>query len=228
MIALLGAMDAEIAELLGALESPQDESWSGFTIHRGLLDNREVIVAKSGVGKTMSALLAQRIIDMYAPSAIVFTGLAGSISPLLEIGDVIVARDCAQHDMDATPLGFKRGEIPYSQYRILPCDPYLVRAASSCIPENGKTIVGRILTGDQFISGKNLSALRYLTEDLEGDAVEMEGASVGLTATVNGIPFLLVRTISDMADGKAVPDFNAFLPQASRNSLNFVRAVLRV
>ncbi len=227
MVALLGAMDGEITELLGALEGRSDESWAGFTIHRGALEDREVVVAKSGVGKTMSALLTQRLIDVYSPVAIVFTGLAGGISAKLEIGDVLVARDCAQHDMDATPLGFRRGEIPYSPYRILSCDPALVAVAASCIPENGKTIVGRILTGDQFITGKALSSYRYLSDELEGDAVEMEGASVGLTATVNGIPFLLVRTISDRADGKAVPDFEAFLPQASRNSLRFVRAVLR-
>jgi len=132
-----------------------------------------------------------------------------------------------QHDLDVTALGLKRGEVPFSPYRILPCDPALVELASSCEPLEGKIVRGRVLTGDQFITGRNLAALGYLAYELAGDAVEMEGASVGLVATVNGIPFSLVRTISDKADGKAAPDFQAFLPKASRNSLHFVKYILR-
>jgi len=95
------------------------------------------------------------------------------------------------------------------------------------VPESGKVIKGRVLTGDQFITNRTLKSLHYLYDDLAGDAVEMEGASVGLVATVNKVPFLLIRVISDKADAYAHIDFKSFLPKASRNSLNFTRHVLR-
>jgi adenosylhomocysteine nucleosidase/adenosylhomocysteine/aminodeoxyfutalosine nucleosidase len=129
--------------------------------------------------------------------------------------------------MNAISLGFQRGEIPYSPYRILACDTGLVDLAMRCVPEAGKVVTGRILTGDQFITNRTLKSMQYLYDDLAGDAVEMEGASVGLVATVNRIPFLLIRVISDRADTYAHIDFQSFLPKASRNSLQFIRHVLR-
>ena len=227
MIIILGAMDGEISEFLGALERKKEERWTDFSLHTGMLEEREVVVAKSGVGKTLAAMMTQRLIDVYKPRAIIFTGLAGGISGRVEIGDTLIAEDCIQHDMDATALGFKRGEIPYSPYRVLSCDRALVEAGSFGIPAEGKTVRGRVLTGDQFITKKDFDSHRYLVDELKGDAVEMEGASVGLVATLNKVPFLLIRTISDKADSNAKVDFHAFLPKASRNSLYFVRHVLR-
>jgi adenosylhomocysteine nucleosidase/adenosylhomocysteine/aminodeoxyfutalosine nucleosidase len=227
MIAIFGAMDGEIAEILGALERKNEEKWTDFVFHTGLLGERETVVTKSGVGKTMAAMAAQRVIDVYKPRAIFITGLAGGISDRLDIGDTLVAEDCIQHDIDATALGFKRGEIPYSAYRIIPCDKTLVDAASFCIPGEGKTVRGRILTGDQFITKRDMDSHRYLLDELKGDAVDMEGASIGLVAAVNKIPFVIIRTISDKADSNAKADFHTFLPKASRNSLLFVRHVIR-
>lgn len=220
-------MDGEIAEFLGALERKKEEKWTDSVFHTGLLEDREVVVVKSGVGKVLAAMVTQRILDVYKPRAIIFTGIAGGISDRLAIGDTLVAEDCIQHDLDASVLGFKRGEVPYSQYRVLVCDKTLVDAASFCIPEEGKTVRGRVLTGDQFITRKDFDSHRYLVDELRGDAVEMEGAGVGLVAVVNKVPFVLVRTISDRADTNAKTDFHAFLPRASRNSLHFVRHILR-
>ncbi len=227
MIAILGAMDGEIAEFLGALDRKKEERWTDFVFHTGMLEDREVVVMKSGVGKVMAAMVTQRLIDAYRPRAVIFTGLAGGISDRLEIGDTLVAEDCIQHDLDASSLGFKRGEVPYSPYRVLVCDRTLVDAASFCIPEKGKAVRGRVLTGDQFITKRDFASHRHLLEELKGDAVEMEGAAAGLVATVNKVPFLLIRTISDRADSNAKTDFHAFLSRASRNSLHFVRHVLR-
>lgn len=227
MIAILGAMDGEIAEFLGALTDKTEEKWKEFTFHCGLLEGKRVIVAKSGVGKVMAAMVSQRLIDSYKPRAMIFTGLAGAISDRLEIGDTLVAEDCIQHDLDATALGFRRGEVPYSPYRVLACDKALVDAASYCIPREGKTVRGRVLTGDQFITARDFASHRYLVDDLRGDAVEMEGAGMGLVARVNKVPFLLIRTISDKADTQAKTDFQAFLSRASQNSLHFTRHILR-
>jgi adenosylhomocysteine nucleosidase/adenosylhomocysteine/aminodeoxyfutalosine nucleosidase len=227
MIAIIGALDGEIAEFLAALENKKEEIWTDFTFYTGVIEKKEVIVTKSGVGKVMAALAAQHLVDVYKPEAIVFTGLAGGLNLNLEIGDTLVAEDCVQHDLNAISLGFKRGEVPYTPYRILGCDKKLLDLALQYVPESGKVMKGRILTGDQFITNRTLKSLQYLYDDLAGDAVEMEGAAVGLVATVNRIPFLLVRIISDKADSSANTDFKAFVPKASRISLQFIRHVLR-
>ncbi|MDR1316698.1 MAG: 5'-methylthioadenosine/adenosylhomocysteine nucleosidase [Spirochaetales bacterium] len=227
MIAIIGAMDGEIAEFLAVLESKKEEKWTDFTFYTGTIEGRDVLVVKSGVGKVMAALAAQHIIDAYSPEALIFSGLAGGLNPNLEIGDTLVAEDCIQHDLNAISLGFKRGEVPYSPYRILGCDKKLVDLAMGCVPEIGKVLKGRILTGDQFITNRTLKSLQYLYDDLAGDAVEMEGAAVGLVATVNRVPFLLIRIISDRADTYAHMDFASFLPRASRTSLQFIRHILR-
>jgi 5'-methylthioadenosine/S-adenosylhomocysteine nucleosidase len=220
-------MDGEIAEFLAVLEDKKEEKWTDFTFYTGRIESKDVIVVKSGVGKVMAALVAQYVIDTYKPETIIFTGLAGGLNSELEIGDILVARDCVQHDLNVISLGFKRGEIPYTPYRILNCDAGLLDLAMKYTPESGKILKGRILTGDQFITNRTLKSLQYLYDDLAGDAVEMEGAAVGLVATVNKIPFLLIRIISDRADTYAHIDFASFLPKASRSSLQFIRYILR-
>jgi adenosylhomocysteine nucleosidase/adenosylhomocysteine/aminodeoxyfutalosine nucleosidase len=225
-ILILGAMAGEIAEFLRALRHGTRDTWRGFEFHRGTIEGHNAVVAKSGVGKAMAACVTQRLVDTYAPRAIVFTGLAGGLNPDLDIGDCLIARDCIQHDLDATALGFARGEVPYSQYRILECGKELVAAASQVTPLSGKSMVGRVLTGDQFLVAANLRSREYLQTELEGDVVEMEGASVGLVAEINDVPFLIARFVSDRVDGSAKGDFSAFLREAARASRHFVTELL--
>lgn len=224
MTLILGAMDGEITEARANLQHPSTTEWNGFQIHHGRIEDQAVLVAKTGVGKSLSAMLCQHLIDAHAPDRILFSGIAGALNPSLEICDTLIARDCVIHDMDATPLGFKRGEIPYSSYRVFACNPDLVAQAAAVEPMEGRVVTGRVLTGDQFVaSAETRSELRAA---LDGDAVEMEGASVGLVATVNQIPFLLIRTISDKADGQAHTDISSFLKFASRNSWHYLRQIV--
>lgn len=226
MILILGAMDSEIAEFLSELEAPQRDAWNGFAFHRGRLSGQAVLVAKSGVGKVMAALVTQHLIDAYAPRAVVFTGLAGSLRPHIGIGDTLLADDLVQHDLETSGLGLPRGQVPFSDYRFLSADPILLAAAAGYQPPSGALHRGRICTGDQFITHRELESHHYLTSELGGDGVEMEGASVALVCRVNAVPFLIARTISDRADGSASVNFEAFLPQASRNSLALVKYLL--
>lgn len=224
---VLGAMDGEITAFLERLEDSVAVPWRGYPVYTGTYDSSPVIIARSGVGKSLSAMIAQRLIDAYRPGAVIFTGLAGSIHPDLEIGDVIVAEETLQYDMDARALGFHLGEIPYTPHRIIPCDPQLVeRAASTTLPA-GKVRRGRILTGDRFVNRSAYQEMGFLRSELQGDAVEMEGASVALVALINELPCVVVRTISDKADTNARVDFERFLPRASENSALVVTQVLR-
>jgi len=228
MIAIIGAMDGEIKEILTHTDMQQSREWNGFQFHTGLFENKKVVVAKGGVGKVMIAMLTQKLIDEYAPEMIIFTGIAGALNPELEVGDIVVARDCMQHDLDATALGFKRGEVPYSPHYIQKTDETLYQIAMRYAPDGHNVKSGRILTGDQFITTASTQQATFLRDKLGGDAIEMEGASLGLVSELNEIPFLIIRTISDKADKKAHVDFSKFLPEASKANCQMLRHIFQL
>ena len=224
MTVILGAMDGEVAAITNNMAVHDRDAWNGFPIVTGAISGKPVVVSRTGVGKTLSAMLCQHLIDVFSPERIIFTGVAGSLRRELDVGDTVVARDTLQHDMDVTPLGFEIGRIPYSPHRIYTCDEELVRRAMAIDPPHGQAHLGRILTGDQFIA--NAERRETLARELDGDAVEMEGASVGLVATVNGVPFLLIRTISDHSDGSAV-EFEKVVSYAADNSWHYLSRILQ-
>ncbi len=226
-VAIIGAMEEEVAEFLAHAEDVRATERGTFRIHEGMLFGKPVVIVKCGVGKVFAAMVAQHAIDRHDPSAVISTGVAGGLSPDFGIGDVVVSRDCAHHDMDARALGFALGHIPYSDLRFFVTDAGLAdRALGARLATGHKVAAGRILTGDQFISGDRHSTHGHLTGELEGDAVDMETAAIAQVCNAHGVPFLSVRTISDKADGSAHVDFNAFLPQVAKNSFDVVRGVL--
>lgn len=226
MIVILGAMDSEISEFLSVLQERQTTVWHGIEEHRGIIDGHPVLISRSGVGKVMAAMRTQHFVDTAAPRAVLFTGLAGGLQSHIAIGDTVLADDLVQHDLDTSELGFPRGHIPYTEIRYLAADPALLALAKAFQPKVGRVHVGRICTGDQFISHRELASHAYLQEELMGAAVEMEGASVALVCTLNQVPFLVARTISDKADGGAAVNYVDFLPQASLNSLDLIQHML--
>lgn len=221
-------MDEEVAEFLAHASDVQVAEKGTFKIHEGSLFGAPVVVVKCGVGKVFAAMTAQHLIDAYAPSAVISTGVAGGLSPALDIGDVVVSRDTAHHDMDVRALGFPRGHIPFSDLRFFETDPDLARRALATRLASGHRVaLGRILTGDQFISGARHETHAHLTEELTGDAVDMETAAIAQVCHAHGTPFVSIRTLSDKADGTAHVDFGAFLPEVARNSFEVVRALLQ-
>ena len=224
MTLVLGAMDGEVAAITAGMQVDAREEWNGFPVLRGEISGRPVVVSRTGVGKSLSAMLCQRLIDAWSPERIIFTGVAGALRSTLEIGDTVIAVDTMQHDMDVTALGFELGRIPYSPHRVFACDPELVRLAAGVRPPHGSAHRGRVLTGDRFVA--DAATRERLAQTLGGDAVEMEGASVGLVATVNSIPFLLIRTISDHSDGSAVA-FEEVVSFAAGNSWHYLREIMQ-
>jgi 5'-methylthioadenosine/S-adenosylhomocysteine nucleosidase len=226
-IALIGAMQEEVAEFLAHAEITRTIERAHFTVHEADLFGAPVVIVRCGVGKVFAALITQYLIDHYPLSGVISTGVAGGLAAHLSIGDVVVSRDCIHHDMDVRALGFVRGHIPFTDFRIFWGDEALLKKALETRLGSGHRVAaGRILTGDQFISGARHETHGHLTEELQGDAVDMESAAIAQVCFIGGVPFLSVRTLSDKADGTAHIDFNAFLPEIVKNSFDVVRGIL--
>ena len=226
MYGIIGAMDEEISAYLDEIELSTSHNWRGHHFYEGHLFGKSVIVVKTGVGKVLSAMITQRMFDSFPIERIIFTGIGGSINNTYEIGDIVIGRDTVQHDLDTTALGLPRGLIPYTDLRIIPCDHEKVGELIQLATEIGTAHIGRILTGDVFVAHRDDSRYDYLREELAGDVVEMEGASVGTVAHFNGIPFNLIRVISDRADGSAPKNFKDFLQDASKTTKKLMEAFL--
>ena len=167
--AIIGAMDSEIAMYLEHGEVLQEHSWHEFTFYEMNLNGTPCIVSKSGIGKVLAAMTCQHLIDKFEPSEIIFTGVAGALNTKLDIGDVIVSRDCMQHDIDGRALGFPRGTILFSDKSLFNADERLHDIAMSAYVDGHEIYSGRILTGDQFFTHKDIEEHSYLYDEMNGD-----------------------------------------------------------
>jgi 5'-methylthioadenosine/S-adenosylhomocysteine nucleosidase len=186
----------------------------------------DVTLLRGGVGKVSAAMGAQYAVDRFRPDYLVMTGIAGGLGGGLALGDVVVSRDCAQHDLDVTALGIPLGQVPFTEHRFLTADPTLVELALATPVAGQRVVAGRILSGDQFITAADATRMERL-QSLDGAAVEMEGAAVAMVATVNRVPFVIIRSISDHADAAAPADFKAWLRRAAANSYTVCEGILQ-
>ncbi len=226
-IGIIGAMDDEIKMYFSHLTDMKEVKHKMFTFYVGTFHGKNVVLVKSGVGKVFSAMVCQYLIDKFDVGSVLFTGVGGSLNKTLEIGDVVVSTDSVHHDFDATPLGFKRGQISYTDYRFFAADKKLLKLALLAKLDGHKIIQGRVCTGDQFFTESHKKESTYLVNELKGDCIEMEGAAVAQVCTVNEVPHLIIRTVSDKADGTAVDDYNKFTPIIASNSFKIVESVVK-
>ncbi|WP_209979034.1 5'-methylthioadenosine/adenosylhomocysteine nucleosidase [Paenibacillus eucommiae] len=226
-IALIGAMNEEIELLLQHMEHTKPSSKAGIAFYEGTFLGREVVVCKTGVGKVNAAITTQILIDQYGVDSVIFTGVAGALDPQLNIGDIVISDECMQHDMDVTALGFNKGIIPYADKSIFAADVKLVELAVASGNElfSERVKRGRILSGDQFIANRDVVA--DLHQHLGGVCVEMEGAAVAQVCSINEIPFVIIRSMSDKADGSAHVNFAEFTLLAAENSYKIVEDIVR-
>ena len=199
MVMILAAMAGEIRRLAESAEALRLGDIQGFPHWEGKFGDHSVLFGVTGAGKSLASLMTGRYLDRFAPEAVFYIGIAGALNPLYRPGDILTARDCIHHDIDLTPLGLPRGQIPGRHERVFPADPGLLKAAGEYRPRGFRLWTGRILTGDRFV----VTADPFF-ETLRGDAVDMEGASAALAASLAGTPFLLIRMISDQV-GQNLP-----------------------
>lgn len=219
-IGIIGAMEVEVEKLKQDMKVEKTFHKAGMEFCEGELKGKQVVVVRSGIGKVNAAVCTQILVDLFRVEAVINTGIAGSLNAEINIGDVVISTDVLHHDMDAVGFGYKKGQIPQMKEFSFPADEKLRKLAMEVCREVNPEInvfEGRICSGDQFISDKGVKDA--IVSEFGGFAVEMEGAAIGQAAYLNGIPFLVVRAISDKADGSAHMDYAEFEMAAIEHSV---------
>jgi adenosylhomocysteine nucleosidase len=235
-IGLICAVPQELAALQSALTETRSEAVAHTRFSTGVLDGHDVVLAGSGMGKVNAATVTTLLADRFGCRTIVFSGVAGGLDPALSIGDVVVADRIVQHDAGVLEnervRTYQPGHAPIinpTDRLGYPVDPDLLarvkdRLEGMSVP--GQIVYGTVLTGDQYL---NCDATRErLLSELDGQAIEMEGGAVAQVCEAFGLPWLVIRALSDLAGGNALFDFTAFVEQASATSATILRRLLPV
>ena len=219
-LGIIGAMDVEVTTLKAKMEHTVISTHAGSQYCEGSLAGCPVVVVQCGVGKVNAALCAQILISVFGVTHIVNTGIAGSLCAELDIGDLVISRDAIHHDFDLHFWGRPIGQVPGMDVTAFPADAELVQAAFAAaeVENTGHTRIGRVASGDQFICSK--AQKEKIIADTGAICAEMEGASIAHTAYRNGIPFVIVRAISDKADDSADMDYPTFERIAAHRCAN--------
>ncbi|HGA1493481.1 TPA: 5'-methylthioadenosine/adenosylhomocysteine nucleosidase [Streptococcus suis] len=222
---IIAAMPQELKILVEQLQDKVESNVLGRTYYQGQIGQHEVVLVQSGIGKVMSAMSVAILADHFAVDAIVNTGSAGAVADGIAIGDVVVATHLAYHDVDVTAFGYAYGQMA-GQELYYPADQALLEKLTSVLAEQEMTShQGLIVTGDSFIAGQDKIAKikQHFPEVL---AVEMEGAAIAQATVNTGKPFLVIRAMSDTAQGDANITFDEFIIQAGERSAQTLIAFL--
>ena len=218
-LGIIGAMEQEVETLLGLLENKNAVVRTGSTYYEGKLDGLDVVVVQCGIGKVNAALCVQVLCDCYGVTHVVNTGIAGSLCPELDIGDLVISSDAMYHDVDCVHFGYTMGQMPGmpATYEADKDMRELAFFAAEAV-NPGHTRIGRVASGDQFVAVKELKEkIISVTGAL---CTEMEGAAIAQAAYRNGIPFVIIRAISDKADDSAEMDYPTFERIAAHRCAN--------
>lgn len=228
MIGIIGAMEVEVAKLRDAMNVEKTENVAGMIFYSGTINDTEVVLVRSGVGKVNAAICTQILCDLFPVSCILNSGIAGSLCADINIGDIVISSDALQHDMDARYFGYDPGVIPHQEVSVFRADAGLAdiaeRVCKEVNPEIG-VFRGRVLSGDQFIADREKK--QWLVDTFSGLCTEMEGAAIAHAAYKNGVPFLIVRAISDKADDSATEDYTTFEAKAIDHMVRLTLGLLK-
>ena len=220
MLGIIGAMDEEVARLKEMISGLHIVQRAGMEFYKGQISEKDVVVVKCGVGKVNAAMCTQSMIDLFSVDAIINTGIAGSLDADIDIGDIVIATDTVEHDMDVAALGYAPGIIPDTETSVFKTDTELLETAQASVEAaklDVKVFTGRVVSGDQFISSREKK--KWLVSEFGGRCAEMEGASIGHVAVLN-------RAISDKADDSAEMDYPTFAARAIDNSVRLMTEII--
>lgn len=225
MLAIISAMSEELEPILEAMDSYEAINYASNTYYKAKYEGIELILAYSKIGKVFSTLTATTMIEKFGATKLLFSGVAGAINSELKIGDLIYATKLAQHDLDITIFGHPNGYVPEGSVYVN-SDENLNSIAKGVANELGlKLKAGVIATGDQFIASNEKKD--WIEKTFKADALEMEGASVGVVCNSLDIPFFILRAISDAADMDAGFNFDEFLESSAKISAEFILKMIK-
>ncbi|WNC70353.1 5'-methylthioadenosine/S-adenosylhomocysteine nucleosidase [Thalassotalea nanhaiensis] len=219
---IIGAMEPEVAILKAKLENFAEYQHAGYNFFTGDIDGTEVVLVQSGIGKVASALATVLMIEKFSPDYIVNTGSAGGFEQTLKVGDIVISSEVRHHDADVTAFGYEIGQLPGMPAAFVP-HPTLVTAAQAGIDKlvGIKTLTGLITTGDTFMT-KDDDIAKARANFPTMAAVEMEGAAIAQTCHQFNVPFVVIRSMSDIAGKESPTSFEEYLETASVNSSELV------
>lgn len=227
-IGIIGAMDEEVDILVDIMDIKETIEKASLKFYKGQIAKKDVVLVRCGIGKVNSALCAQILISEFNVDAVVNTGVAGALNNELDVFDIVISTDAIQYDFDTTVFGHKKGEIPRMESSVFVADEKLVNLAYESSKEqvkNHKILKGRVVTGDRFISSKELKD--ELVNEFDAYCGEMEGASIAHVCYLNKVPFVIIRAMSDKADGSADVTYEEFVKDAAINSKDIVVNMLK-
>lgn len=230
MLGIIGAMDEEVLLLKSQMTRKKESVHAGVTVVTGKFKGVETALAQSGIGKVNATICTQMMIDLFKPRAMVFSGVAGGLLPNMQAGDIIVASHVVEYDMDLTAFGRRHGETP-GRDRLIECEPDLVAKATQAFDaafdgrkDAPNLMLGTVASGDRFVQDKTM--LRWLQREFAALATEMEGAAFGHTCRLNGVPFAVIRALSDSSSDSASGDFKKNLHRACQNSYHLMEKMI--
>ena len=226
-VGIIGAMDKEIDLLKDNMDMEATETITGMTFFRGTLAGNPVVLVGCGIGKVNAGICAQTLIFGYCEGRIINTGVAGSLNSEIDIGDLVISTDAVQHDMDVSALGYPKGIIPGNEMSVFPADETLRKRAMESAAVAAPDIhvfEGRVASGDQFIADS--AKKQAIIDDFGAMCCEMEGAAIAQVCAQNGVPFVIIRAISDKADDSGHMDYREFVVGAAKHSAAIVRHMI--
>ncbi|MEW9107863.1 5'-methylthioadenosine/S-adenosylhomocysteine nucleosidase [Cytobacillus gottheilii] len=224
-IAIIGAMEEEVTILRDKITNQTVETIAGCEYTTGEMDGADVILLRSGIGKVNAAMSTTVLLDRFKPDYVINTGSAGGLNPELNVGDVVISSEVRHHDVDVTAFGYEYGQVPQLPAAFT-ANEKLVKIAEECAKESGdiQVVRGLIATGDSFMSDPvRVEAVREKFEDLQ--AVEMEAAAIAQVCHQFNIPFVVIRSLSDIAGKESDISFDKFLETAALHSANLVMSI---
>ncbi|MCR1848994.1 5'-methylthioadenosine/adenosylhomocysteine nucleosidase [Paraclostridium sordellii] len=229
VLGVIGAMEEEVEILKKKMDIKETKKVAGMEFYEGTMDGKNIVLVRSGVGKVNMAACTQILIDEFKVSALVNSGVAGTMDTKLNQGDIVISTDAVQHDFDTTVFGDPLGEISRLGITFFKADKDMIDTAKKAAKNvSGLHITqGRVASGDQFVAGGEVA--NRIKENF-GDvaAVEMEGASMAQVAYLNKVPFVILRSISDKANGEADLSYEEFLPIAAKNASTLLEEFIKL
>ncbi len=225
-IGLIGAMDCEITEIKNSMSLVNEKIVSGMTFYNGLLNGKEVVLVKCGVGKVFAGIATEILIVNFGVTHVINIGVAGSVVSSLKIGDIVVSSAVVQHDMNTSAIGDPVGLVSGVNKIFFDADTFLVDSAVSAGEKFSYNVCkGVVASGDLFVE-KN-STKHYIADNFNAVCAEMEGGAVGQVAFINNVPFVVIRSISDDGDNSHKIEFATFAVECAKKVGNVVKEMIK-